>query len=140
MSIINFTAKDVLQGQPIAEGWYPATIASAKLEKNKGGDSINYVATLEIHLKGIAKEDRPTVKHFFSAKFLAGVLPFVAAMTGLSRSEMEDKAKKGEPIPSFDFAATEGDEVIVKIKNELFDGRIINKIDGWVNKNEQVPF
>lgn len=140
MPIISVSKRDFERSQPIPEGVYDAEIIAFTVGKPKSGaDSMNYMPVFRIEIPGKHKEDYPEIKHTFNSAAPGFMTPFIAAKEGKTAKEIADDLGPGEAY-SLDTDAYIRVRMKVKIKNELYDGRLVNKIDAFYNINDEIPF
>lgn len=130
---INLTAAALLQGEPITPGWYKAKITAYKSEQAKSGTSVNHKFTF-----AIPKLKDQTVDHIFNSQYIAPIGGLIAALRGLTKEQILAEAEAG--TLEFDGDDTLGQEVNVKIDNEDFQGRLMNRIQMFLHKDAQLPF
>src|SRR6266705_4169369 len=138
---INFSKGDLLAGQPIGPGWYKGTIVKEEIATAEG--KINYTITLNFDDPALSADER-TVDHTFWNCVGSGkgfLRPYMASLLNKSLKEVTDGLDKGQ---NFGFQFGEGQNVGKKIQfkldNESYQGRILNKIQGWLPYSMEVPF
>jgi hypothetical protein len=121
MPIVEISERDFLRSKVVEPAWYRVRIDTIGSSTSSKGDSINY--TLEGTI--ICNDDTgdttfagvPTPWWGFNSKAMGLMIGFLQAL-GL------------EPAPGkrFELSHAQGKEVVVNIKNDLFEDRIVNKI------------
>lgn len=136
--IVKLTKADLMKGQTITQGWYKAQIINfvCKPPKNSN-DSMNYIPTFKL-------EDGPhkdaELDRTFNSKAIGMMGPFIAAV---EEKNLQDIMKAiGDGTLEFDTEASVGKKLQIKIINEPYEGRLVNKVEGFLpyNDNATVPF
>lgn len=139
MPIITFNKADFLKGQPLTPGWYKAKITNFEQKTPKGGsDSLNYKPTFALTIPGRPADEMPEIEHTFNSKAIGMMIPFIAAKEGKTVQQILDGMTNG--TYSFDTDSVIGIEMQIKVENEMYEGRLVNKIKGFLNINDTVPF
>lgn len=120
--IIEFTREDLLRSKIVNPAWYRVRIDSVETALSKNGDSTNII------LKGVILFDAdtgstefadvPTPYWNFNTKAKGFMVGFFNAL-GVEINE-------GSRV---DFDAVVGKEVEVFIENDLFEGKVVNRIN-----------
>lgn len=132
--IIRLTKQDFMRGRSITPNWYPVTVVKFEAKHPKTGtDSMNYVYTVRF-----PTIDNFEIDHTFNTKALGFMCPFVAALRGQPVNEIMKSMEDG--TMDFDTDEAIGKPLQAKVINETFEGRLINKIDGWLPHGASVPF
>lgn len=120
MPIIKITAADIQKNKNLENGWYGAQISKVgDLEKSSKGDSVNLKVTFTID-----NTDGKEIERYYNSKAMGMIVPLVEAI------------RNNGPIPPADFAL-DTDELLnkkidVKVVNEIYEGRPVNKIEGFL--------
>lgn len=112
------TREDILMGQPISPDWYLATISKVWEKPAKGDGSQVVYFEFTINSDGPFKGRK--VKTQFSEKAPSFIEGLVVAITN----------QPFEP-GTFDMDGSVGKSCKIKIVNDQYEGRMINKIDGY---------
>ena len=129
---IELTKADLLKGSPIEPGWYGAEIVNYFPKPSKDGGSLNHIFTLKL-----PKKDGTEIEHNFNSKAIGMMAPFIAAIQEKPIKEIIDAM--GNNTLAFDTDTVIGMKIQVKIKNEQFEGRLLNKVDGFLPYSAQIP-
>ncbi len=131
---IQISKADLLRGETINPSWYEAVVVSmvAKAPKT-GGDSMNYVPTFKIP----SLDDRE-VPHTFNSKAIGRMGPFIAAIQGKPLKEVLEALDKGNL--EFETEEAVGKKLLINIKNEEYQGRLVNKVDGFLPAGSAIPY
>ena len=131
MPIIKVTAADVLRGKLLDEAWYGLVIKGASdWKKAKTGDSVNCTVTFLVE-----NTEGKEIDYVINSTGLGFHVPLFSALAGkkLDPKDLE--------IDTSDWA---GKKVDGKIKQDLYDGRLNNKIVDFVpygqGKSQTAPF
>ena len=127
------TPEDMLKGLPFVNGWYKAEVVDATVKPSKDNGSINYVATCKVS----TKEGERTIDARFNSKAIGFMKPYLAALEGLSMNEFVEKHKSGL---DFEFEATKGGKLQIKIENKLFENRQVSEVNDFAPFDYNVPF
>ena len=121
MPVINLTAADIAKSKNIEAGWYPAKIVKVNdIKPSKDKASMNIPIDFEI--KNQAAEGKQ-ITVTFNSKAIGMITPLLKAVNGV------------EPEPGqINVDTLQGQEVDVHVIQETFEGRLINKIDGYLPK------
>lgn len=132
MPIISLSQSDLAKGQPITPGWYKAEIISFVTKSPKSSnDSVNYVPTFKI-----SDRYETELEHFFNSKAPGMMTPFIAAVEGKSQKEILD-TPGGYVLDTDTYV---GKKLQVEVFNDTFEGRLTNKIKGFLAIDAAVPF
>jgi len=120
--IIDFSEDDLLRGKPVTPDWYRVKVGTFVEKTSSGGDSTNWIfedSRILFNAENGSKEftNVPITLRFNSkAKgFLVGFFSSLGAdVKAGSRYKLEDAS---------------GKEVDVFIKNDTYEGRLVNKQD-----------
>lgn len=122
MPIISFTEKDLMRGQVYPPAWYTVEIESIGEKQSKNGESTNY----PVEAKIICNADDGTVTYAgaplewnFNSKALGFTKGFLMAL-----GENELKVDK-----RYDLNAATGRKVDVFVSNDLYEGRMVNRVE-----------
>ena len=131
---ITITKADMMKGQTIPPAWYKVEVTNFVIKPPKsGGDSLNYVPTLKFE-----SLDGFTMDHTFNSQAIGNMGPFIAAIQGKSVKTVLDEMKAG--TLEFETDSAIGKKLQVKVKNEEYQGRLINKVDAFLPYDATVPF
>lgn len=131
---ITLTKADLMKGQALQPGWYKADVIAFKVKPPKsGGESLNYVPTFKI-----PSLDGFELDHTFNSQAIGNMGPFIAALRNTNVKAIMELIKGG----TLEFETDEaiGKKLQIKIKNEEFQGRLVNKVDGFLPYDAVVPF
>jgi len=131
--IIKLTKADLLKGQPITPKWYAAEIKKIEHKASRDATSLNYVYTFSIPDANDAEVD-----HYFNSKAPGMMAPFIAAILKKSLAEIIEGMESG--TLDFDTDMPVGKRVMIEVKNEPYEGRLTNKIVGFLPEGAQTPF
>ena len=120
---IDFSNEDLQRGKLITPAWYLVHVDDVSQALSKNGDSTNFL------IKGtiVKNADVPTDSSFtgfptpywnFNSKAKGFMIGFFAAM-GIEPSEGQ----------RYDLEAFKGREIEVMIENDLYEGRMVNRIN-----------
>jgi len=123
-----------MKGQAIAPGWYKVEIVAFNIKQPKsGGDSLNYVPTFKIpDLDGFE------MNHTFNSQAIGNMGPFIGALQNKPVKQIMDEMKNGQM--EFDTDNCVGMKLQIKVVNETYENRLVNKVDGFLPYDAQVPF
>lgn len=118
--MIEISDKDILRSRLITPGWYRVRIDSVNEALSKAGDSTNFVVDATV-LKGADGSEEyagcPTPYWNFNSKAPGFVVGFLASLG------VDPKAGR------YDLAKSVGKEIEIFIKNEMYEGRMVNKMN-----------
>jgi hypothetical protein len=118
---IEFSEKDILRGKLIQPGFYRVRIDDVKEGLSKNGDSTNWVidGTILFNADNGDKsfEGCPTPYWNFNSKAPGFFLGILAALGTVP-----------EPGKRYDPKGLKGKEVDIMITNELYEGRMVNRV------------
>lgn len=115
---LNLTREDILQGKVVPPGWYLCNIKDVTQEKAKSSDSWNYV--LYFSIADGPHKDVP-LKFWISEKAPGVVAPLIEIFTG----------KEMQAGVDYDLESMKGKQIRVNVKNDEYNGRLTNKVDGF---------
>jgi len=123
-----------MKGQAIAPGWYKVEITAFTIKPPKsGGDSLNYVPTFRIpSLDGLE------LNHTFNSQAIGNMGPFIGALQNKPVKQIMEEMKGG--TLEFDTDTCVGMKLQIQVKNEEYQGRMVNKVDGFLPYDATVPF
>ena len=123
-----------MKGQTIPAGWYKVDIINFNIKPPKsGGDSLNYVPEFIFPtLDGFKME------HTFNSQAIGNIGPFIAALSNKPLKQIMDEIKGGNL--EFDTDTCVGKKIQIKIKHEEYQGRMVNKVDGFLPHDAVAPF
>ena len=132
--MISVSKTDLSRSMPLPLGWQKMVIKETFAKESKDGDSINYVAIMQ--LKDDPNERQ--IKHNFNSKAMGILFPqFVSALAGRPLQEILDQIK-GSTL-NFDFESCKDKEIHAKIKHGEWQGRVKSEIDDFA-PIDKVPF
>ena len=138
MPVINISKADLLSSEVITPGWYKAEILSFQAKTPKsGGDSTNYVPRFRIIKKG-GPEDGRELNHTFNSQAIGRMAPFIAAVMEKPLKEITDALDSGNL--EFDSDICVGKKIQIRIKNEEYEKRMTNKVDGFAPYDAVIAF
>ena len=118
MPKITISREDLQRGKVLDPGWYPAEITDVQDKASKKGDSINTTISFDI-ADGPFKGCK--VFRLFNEKAPGFAVPFLQAL--------------GVEIPedggTFDLKNAIGRKIMVYVKNELYEGSMMNRVEGF---------
>jgi hypothetical protein len=131
MPKLQISANDMAKGIPAAEGWYKGKLLSFVSEMNSKRDGMNYVPTISFEAKdGVTRE----VKTWFSNKALGiDFARFYCAVTDQKLIATENLDIDTDNIEK-------DTELWIHIVQDVYNGRIVNKVDNFITASEEVPF
>lgn len=106
---------DILRSKTIIPGWYAAVVKAVNTKAAKTDGSMNVIFTFK--LTGGAYDGTP-VDTLFSEKAPGFAVPLMEALL---------KRKVNPEGEQFDFEKAVGQELLVYVKNEEYQGRMLNK-------------
>jgi hypothetical protein len=123
----SISKEDLASSRPITPGAYTVVMTSVTKGPGKNdpsSDVITFVFTIESgpDMKAVGVK----LKWWLSEKFPAAGATLIEALTGKPIPET------GIELPDFEVAL--GRKVKAYIKNEMYNGRMTNKIDGFLTK------
>ena len=131
--IIHTSKSDLMKGQIITPGWKECSVENAYAKQSKDGASVNYWITLAF----VGDPDGRTLEHNFNSKALGISLQnFLAACAG--KTVVEFMASLPKDV-DFDLEQAIGKKLMVKTKNEIYEGRPTNKIEDFASLGK-APF
>ena len=131
--LIHVTKADLMKNQVITPGWQKVEVQNVYPKMSKDNQSTNYWAVLVF----MDDPDGRTIEHNFNSKALGISLQnFCAAVAG--KTVVEFMASMPKTI-DIDLESTIGKKLMVKIKNEIFEGRPVNKVEDFC-PIDKVPF
>ena len=107
--------EDILRSKAVAPGWYLAVVKSVITKSAKTDGSMNVIFTFK--LIGGTYDGTP-VDALYSEKAPGFAVPLMEALL---------KRKVNPEGEQFDFEKAVGQELLVYIKNEEYQGRMLNK-------------
>lgn len=122
MPIIEFSDKDILRSKLITPGWYRVRIDATTEAASKDGSSMNYgvEGTVLFNADSGDKEFAgcPTPYWNFNSKAKGFMVGFFQALG----ADVVTGAR-------FDLKNSEGKEIDVFIENDLYEGRMVNRLN-----------
>lgn len=134
---ITISKSDLLRGETITPGWYEAIVEKVVVAAPKsGGDSLNFTPFYKIpSLDNRELKGNPP----FNSQAMSNMAPFVAAIRKVNLKEVIDGLKADQGL-DFDTDEATGAKIQIKIVNEPYNGRMTNKVDGFLPTGVQPPF
>ena len=131
MGVIGFSNRDILRSKIVKPSWYKVRINQVSEMNSKKGDSINYrIDDAEIVCDDETGDTEftgvPTPFWLFNSQAKGFMIPFFESITG---EKIEDGTRMAWGT------ALHGKEVAVQIVNEMYEGRLVNKM----THNYRVP-
>ena len=114
------TREDLLRSKTVTPGWYPTKVTKAEQAEAKTDGSTNTNIEVTITAEGPFKN--VTINRTFSEKAPGFAIPYIQAVTGKRISE-----EGGQ----FDFQQTVGREILTYVKNEQYQGRLVNRAEDF---------
>lgn len=136
--IIEFNKSVLMKDSPLPPGWYKVTVSKIhKLETRKG--VLDQPVTFAFEREDLAVDERDVDHTFFNFidKGIGFTVAYAAAILGRSRQELADEVENGEAF-KFDFDESLGKKLQIKIINTEYQGRIQNKVDGFLPYDTEV--
>ena len=131
--LIHVTKADLMKNQAITPGWKEAEVQEVYAKMSKDGQSTNYWVKLAF----TEDADGRNIEHNFNSKALGISLQnYCAAILGKTVLEFMESMPKETTL---DLESTVGKRLMVKIKNEIFEGRPVNKVEDFCPVGK-VPF
>lgn len=137
MAKLTISSSDMSRGIPAPEGWYKAKFIAFDEQVNSKKDGINYVPTFEFTDK---QDVTRKIQTWFSnkalnlafAQFVSAVLDHKLNPSANLDVDTDDIRSKANPKT--------GVEVWIKVSQDFYQGRAINKLDSYLPASEEVPF
>ena len=122
MPLIDFTARDINRGRVVTPAWYRVRIDAITEATSKDGNSTNYnVEGTILHDADTGSTefaDVPTPYWNFNSKAKGFMIPFVQAL-----------GADVEPGSRFELRNAEGKSIDLKINNDMYEGRMVNRVN-----------
>ena len=122
MPIVEFSNEDILRSKIVDPAWYRVRIDSVDEGMSKAGDSTNYRISGTILRNADDGSDKfsnvPAPLWIFNSKAKGFMVGFFESLGG-----------EVAPGARFDFANAVGKEIDVFIENEMYEGRMVNRIN-----------
>lgn len=117
---LRISREDLMKSKVIAPEWYPCEVTKVDEHPSKSGDSINW----DIHMKVLSPVDVAGVVliRTFNEKAPGFAVEFIEACGGKIDAE-----NGGD----FELGAATGRKLNVLVKNEMYNGTMRNKADGF---------
>lgn len=131
--IINISKADAMKGQTIKPGWYKAEVIDFTAKTSKDGQSMNYTPILQLETPNQEVIDN----HNFNSKAIGMMTPYLAAINNKTLKEYIDTINGAVQT---DTDTHKGKKLQVKVKNEVWEGRLLNRIEGFLPYDEAPPF
>jgi hypothetical protein len=137
--IIKMDRGTILANQPITPGWYKGKVKRVGPHEVSAA-RVDAKITLEFDDPALKADDRFVDNIFYNAtgKGIGFVVSYMAAIKGIPAKEIADQLERGEAI-DFDIDKTAGEPVMFKVINNQFEGRLQNRIDGFLPYNADIP-
>jgi len=130
---ITIPKSDMAKGIPIPEGWKKFALTEVFAKASKNGDSTNYIV---VH-KLVDDPNERTIEHNFNSKVIGLMAPFIAALQQTTVQQILESMDSGEL--TFDLEEVKGNTVLGKVYHDVYQGRVISKIEEWAHP-DKVPF
>jgi hypothetical protein len=118
MPKITISKEDLQRGKVLDPGWYTVAITDVQDKASKKGDSINTTISFDVTEGPFAG---CKVFRLFNEKAPGFAVPFLQAL--------------GVEIPAdggtFDLKNAIGKQLMVYVKNELYEGSMMNRVEGF---------
>ena len=118
MPKITISREDLQRGKVLDPGWYPVVVTDVQDKASKKGDSINTTIHFDVMAGPFAG---CKVFRLFNEKAPGFAVPFLQAL--------------GVEIPedggTFDLKNAIGKNLMVYVKNELYEGAMQNRVEGY---------
>jgi hypothetical protein len=119
MPKITISKEDLLRGKVLDPGWYAVSISDVQDKTSKKGDSINTTVFFDVIQEGPFTGCK--LFRLFNEKAPGFAIPFIEAITG----------KKLEEEGTYDLKAAIGRQIMVYVKNEIYEGAMQNRVEGF---------
>lgn len=119
--MLEFSDKDLLRGKVVPPDWYRVVIDDfeEKISKDGGSTNFNYDGTIVNNASnGDTEFANVPIRWNFNSKAKGFMIGFLAVF-----GVMPEKGKR------YDLAAFIGKQLDVFVENEIYDGRMINKVN-----------
>lgn len=123
MPIIEISEKDILRGKIITPSWYRVKIDSVGQKMAASGTSTNYP------VEGTIVQDSDSGDKTFAGCPTPGSWNFNDKAIGFAIPFLESLGVTVTPGMRVDLKAAEGKEIDVFIENDMYDGRVVNRIN-----------
>lgn len=130
--IVQIRKADLMKNQPITPGWYKGKVV--KIGKTEAsGDRIDQPIEVNFEDPLLRQDDRTLEHTFYNAltKGIGFVVSFAAAIKRMPVKTIADQLESGAAF-DFDFEKCLGEDIQFKVINDTYQGRIVNKIDGFL--------
>lgn len=123
MPLVEFSERDLLRGKPIEPAWYRVNIdeldAEGQLSKDQKSTNYNVEATILFNgdTGDVTYRNYPLIWNFNSKAM------------GFSRGLLESLGVEIKPKERYRLEAAVGRQVDVYVENEVYQGRILNKVN-----------
>lgn len=131
MPKLTISASDMSRGIPAEEGWYKGKLLTFEQKANAKKDGYNLIPTIEYEGKdGVDRK----IQAWFSNKSLGiSFAQFYCAAT-------DQKLDASDALDIDTDNIKTGVEIWIKVVRDIYNGRVINKIDSYLAPSEEVPF
>lgn len=137
--IIKLGRGELLAGQPITPGWYKGKVEKAVCSTKRQANVIDGIIDISFEDPAL-KADERTVQHTFFSMIGSGIgflAPYAAAIAGKTSKQIAAELEDGSF--EFDFEETAGKVIQFYLDNEIYQGRVINKIKNFIPYNMEAP-
>lgn len=137
--IINFNKSVIMKDQPIQPGWYKVVIS--KIGKPEvSGDRIDQPITFAFETPELKADERDIDHTFWNCvtKGIGFVITFAAAVLGKPRQTLAEELDSTGNF-AFDMDNQVGKKLQIKVINDIYQGRTINKVDGFLPYDSEIP-
>lgn len=126
---------DLSRGIPAEEGWYRGKLVHFEQKANAKKDGYNLIPTIEYEGKdGVDRK----IQAWFSNKSLGiGFAQFYCAVTD---QKLDATTALDIDTDNIKFGEKDGVELWIHVARDIYNGRVINKIDNYLAPSEEVPF
>jgi hypothetical protein len=121
MPMISFDEKALLRGKLITPAWYRIRIEAIGEKPSKNGESTNYpveAVILRNAEDGSLEFENVPLEWNFNSKAMGFAVGFLQAC-----------GVQVEPNKRYDLSALAGTELDVMVENDLYDGRMVNRVN-----------
>lgn len=120
-----------MSSQPINPAWYKGEII--KKSEEIVGDKFNLSITLKFEDPALAQDDRTIDHTFYNAmgKGMGFLVIFQAALASVPVQQLAEGVARGENL-DFDSDTLVGKKIQFYVKNELYQGRQMNRVETFL--------
>ncbi len=122
MPIIDFSEDDLLRGKPVTPSWYRVKLGQFAEKMSSGGDSTNWTFDDSRILFDADSGDKTFANVSITVRFNSKAKGFLVGFFSALGADVK-------PGSRFELRNGEGREIDIFIKNDTYEGRIVNKQD-----------